>query len=320
MVIAALVACSGCGGGCGRENGGTPASQRTSTTTTTSPPTTIVPVVHHGQTYRLYRLHRWSVGDVVTREATTVITGRVTEVAADGRQSRLPTSKQTVHAAWLEKAVDVDDDGHRTRYLIELRTWLRTQADARDESLQGTTLAVSGTGAKRTWSFVGHDAGPNTEAKSWLDAHFGSHGMSDEQWLRMVLPDDDVGVGESWKLDPVPLANEMEASGLTIDRSSLTATVKLEAIESGSARCSFGGQLGVLRIPNSDVPLSKGTMTFEGELTVPLEPEPLVLSTVRNRATLEGETSKEGEITRIEFASDERSTTTPGGELSEPEE
>jgi hypothetical protein len=319
VLIVALLSFSGCGGGCGREDraksGGEPRPDTSATRPTAT--TTAAPVVHDGKTSRLYRPRRWDVGDVVTHEVTTVITGRVTEIA-DGRPSRLPSTKETVHATWVEKAVDVDDDGRRMRYLVDLRTWLRTQADVRDETLQKTSLAVSGTGAKRTWSFVAREAEPNAEATNWLDGHFGSRGLSEEQWLRMMLPDDDVAVGESWSPDPVRLVDEMEGGGLSIDRASVTATVTLEAIEGGLARCSFNGKLGLLRIPNSEVPMSKGMMTFEGEMSFPLEPEPLVLSTVRLRGTLEGETLKNGVITRFDFASDERSTTTPGGDFPQP--
>ena len=317
ILLVALLPFSGCSSGCGREEGGKAAGERQPTTTAMPPTTAAAPVVHHGEKYQLYRPRRWDVGDVVTREATTVITGRITEVAPDGRLSRLPTTKETVRANWAEKTVEVDDDGRRTRYLVDLRTWLRTQADVRDESLQGAVVAVSGAGAKRTWSFVGRDIQPNTEAKDWLDGHFGSHGPSDEQWLRMMLPDDDVAVGESWTPDVVLLGDGMEGSGLAIDRPSLIATATLVAIEGGSARCSFNGKFGLLRIPNSEVPLSKGTMDFEGEMSVPLAPEHLVLSMRRFRATFQGETSKNDAITRLDFATDERSTTTPGGDFAE---
>ena len=322
ILIVALLSCSGCGSGCGREIRGDGAARPTTPAPTTMPPTpstTALAVKQEGK-HRLYRPRRWEVGDVATTDATTVITGRMIEITADGRQSRLPTTKETVRATWIEKAVDVDDDGRRTRYLVALRAWARTQEDTRDESVAGTSLAVSGTGAARTWSFVERGPEPTAEATTWLDGRFGSHGLSEEQWLRIMLPDDqDVAVGESWSPDPVLLGDEMAKSGLTIDRGDVAATVTLEAIEGGAARCSFKGKLGLLRIPNSDVALSKGVMTFEGEMSVSLEPAPLAVSTLRRRATLEGETTKNDAITRYDFASDDRWTTTPGGDFAEPE-
>lgn len=323
LLIVALLSCSSCGDGCGREDRAKTDRGRGPTTIapTTIPPTTTstaAPVVSHDGKYVLYRPRRWNVGDVATSEATTVTTGTMTQSTPDGRQSQLPTVQTTVHATWIEKAIDVDADGRRTRYLVHLRTWSRTQGDAPDQSVEGAFLTVSGLGTARRWSFVHRETEATDEAKMWLNEHFGSRGLSDEQWLRILLPDTDVAVGDSWHPDPVRLGNEMAGSGLTIDSSSVGATVTLEAIDGGSARCLFTGQLKLLRVPNANLAWSRGgTLIFEGDMSASLEPAPLMLSALRGKVTLEGETTSGDATVQYDLESEERRTTTAGGEFAE---
>ena len=127
---------------------------------------------------------------------------RVAKVLWDGRVAPIVDVEDTVDATWVEKCTDVDGDGQRTGYLVYLREWSRKRGTERDDSVQGTHLAVTGAGSDRKWSLLKHIKEPTAEARSWLDEHFGAHSMSDEQWLRGVLPEKEVEVGESWTPDP----------------------------------------------------------------------------------------------------------------------
>jgi len=336
LLFVAMLPCWGCGRSCGRDRAtkteDSPPATAVAPPVTAPPPapstatvatTTLAPAPADGR-YTLYRPSRWTVGEVATSDSTTSTTGRITKISPDGGSSELPTVRETVRATWLERATEVDADGRRTQYLVHLRNWTRTggrdrDGRNRDRSVQGAYLTVNGSGPTRSWSFVGRAPQPTDEARNWLDEHFGSRGLSDAQWLRMMLPDERVAVGDSWSPDTVLFAQEAAGSGMKIDQSNAKATVTLQAIAGGSAQCRFQGTFALLQVPNTDLGWSKGgTMTFEGEMDVSLEPAPLRLATLHRKAALQGETTEDGTTMQYDFVSDERRKATAGGDFVEP--
>jgi hypothetical protein len=316
IVIAAVLPFAGCGGCNQAETPPRPTPTTAARTAAMASTTTTLPAVAHDGKYTLYRPSAWHAGDTVTSESATTTNGRFTRVTADGQSPQVAKARQTVHASWVEQATDVDAEGHRTRYLVYLHAWSRTSEKARDRSVKGAILTVSGTGAGRTWALTNPRFQPTDEARNWLDDHFGSRGVGDEQWLRLMLPDGNVAPGASWSADPALLAEYFGGLGMPVERSAVKATITLVSIDGGLARCAIKGSVLLPHVPNTDVPWTKGgRLAFEGDMSVMLEPAPLFLSSRHGTVTLQGEATQDGATVGYDLTTDERRTTTPGGEF-----
>jgi len=265
----------------------------------------------------LYRPARWKVGDAVTTDARRLSAWHLRAVGADGKLATIGDQEETLLASWVERTTDVDEAGRRTGYLVYVREWSRTWGSAKDESLLGMRFAVRGEGAGRTWSALDQHQDPTTEARIWLDEHFGAHGIGDEQWSRLLLEDRAVAPGESWHPDPGPLGDAATASGLAVDRAKVTAAVTLEAIED-TARCSFDASLPLLRVPTSQAPwISGGILRVEGSMSVALDASPPTFPALRRRTMLSGDATENDATVRYEFVTDEQRIATPGGTFPE---
>jgi hypothetical protein len=246
-------------------------------------------------------------------DSSTTTNGKVTKVGPNGEKSSLPPVLDVLHATWVETVAEVDGEGRPTRYTVRIPAWSRRRDNQRDQSLVGAVLTVSGSGAARQWAYAQKPNEPSDEGRNWLDEHFGARGTSDADWLRIILPDENVKVGERWTPSPERLATAMTAAGMTVDRSRLSTTATFEGIEEGLGRISFGGDFALLRVPNTDVEwTSGGTLAFEGEMRTTLEPAPLALRALHRKGTLAGEATVDGASMSYDFVIDEKRTSTPG--------
>jgi hypothetical protein len=319
LLILALLPIAGCGG-CGRDEA--PPSRATTTTVTTAPPTTTppttttLPAVSPDEKYTLYRPSAWKVGDVVTNESTTVTTGRFRGIAADGRSSTLPPLRQTINAKWTERTSEVDASGARTRYVVQISEWARRRERERDRSLEGARLTVSVAGATPQWSLEQSQMKPTDEARQWLDDHFGSHGLSDEEVLRLMLTDEAVAPGASWHPDPDRLAEQFARTGAAVEGSRPAATVTFVSVDGGAANLTFEVTVPLRKVPDTDIEWSKGgDLTLKGDVTVTLEPAPIFLSVLHTSASLTGEAPQDGGTVEYDLTTDERRTATKAGSL-----
>ena len=178
------------------------------------------------------------------------------------------------------------------------KNWTRTGRDRdgrnRDRSVQGAYLAVNGSGSTRSWSFVGRAPQPTDEARNWLDEHFGSRGLSDEQWLRMMLPDERVAVGI-----PGARIRAVRAGGGGQRHEGRPVQRQGNRHAAGHRRwigpMPFPGYVGVAQVParpgmvegrHDDLRGRHGR--FPGALA------PLRLATLHRKAALQGETTEDG--------------------------
>jgi len=322
ILVAAVLPVSGCGRGCGSERAAEPVpdvrpadTNAVTTTTTTTRTSTTLAAAGPGP-YQLERPTVWKVGDVVSSTASARTTGRIKPRSPDGRESPALEFTDTIQAAWTEQVTEVDSDGRRARFIVHLNQWSRKRGRERDASIEGASLDVSGTGAARNWSFVAHKDEPSPEAKNWLDEHFGGRGLSDEQWLRIMLPENRLPVAGTFSPDPEALATAFSESGFVIDRSKISASVALEAVEGTMARCKFEIVLPLLRVPNTEVAwTSGGSLNLEGTMSVPLEPAPLILAELDRTGTMKGEAVQDDSPVEFDFVIHERRTTSWGGTL-----
>lgn len=319
LLIFALLPFAGCGG-CGRDEA--PPARATTTTVTTAPPTTAapttttLPAVAHGGKYTLYRPSAWKVGDLVANESATVTTGRFRGIGADGRSSRLPPLRQTIDAKWTERATEVDANGTRTRYVVQIDEWVRRREREHDRSIEGARLTVTVAGATPQWSLEHSNGQPTDEARRWLDDHFGSHGLSDEEVLHLMLTDEAVAPGASWRPDPDRLAEQFARTGVAMEGSRPSATVTFVSVDGGAANLTFDVTMPLRKVPDTDIEWSKGgELALQGDVTVTLEPTPIFLSAVHTSASLTGEAPQDGGTVAYDLTTDERRTATKAGTL-----
>ena len=111
----------------------------------------------------------------------------------------------------------------------------------------------------------------------------------------------------------------MTASGMAVDRSRLSTSATFDAIDQGVGRVSFKGDFALSKVPNTDVAwTSGGTLAFEGDMGVTLEPAPLALRTLHRKGTLVGEATVDGASVAYDFVIDEKRTATPGEPATKP--
>lgn len=323
-VVAALSfgGCSGCDRASDTRSPVTPSTVAQPAPVAPSPSTSTtstVPVVsdRNGR-YALFRPLKATVGDVVTMEADTTTTGKFTRIGAGGPP--IPAVLDVLHAEWVETISEVDGAGSPTRYTVSIRTWTRHRDRQRDRTLMGAVLAVSGTGTARQWTFVQKPSTePTQEARSWLDEHFGARGYSDQDWLRVLLPDETVAIGETWTPSPERLATVMTAAGMAVERSRIGTSATFDGIEQGLGRVSFKGDFALSKVPNTDVAwTSGGRLAFEGDMSITLEPASLGLRTLHRTGTLSGDATMDGATMSYDFRIDEKRTATPGAPAETP--
>jgi hypothetical protein len=327
VVLGALLT-GGCGGAREEETSEAPPRATTttrpttttsSTATTSTTSTTAAPRAGHVKTYVLYWPSRWEVGDVFTNDVRNKTTTRAAQVAADGSTSPLADGEQSIEAGWLEKCTHVDGDGRCARAQVSLSKWTRRSGEDRDESLQGSSIVVTATGAGRRWSLAERKNPLTAEARKWLDEHFGVRAVPEEQWLRIMLPDQGVAVGESWSPDPALLAGVFKGGGMDVDPSTVAATVTLTAADEATARCRFKIALPLRRVPNSQEAWSTGgTFNVTGEMTLPFGTSVLFPAKVETQTALEGEAAREEGAVRYSVRSEDSRTRTQGGTFPEP--
>jgi hypothetical protein len=310
--------------GCGRQEEAPPPPpvQATTTVRATLPPTTTTlrrEVAPSADAPVLSRRSSWEVGDVVTTDATFTLVERVSKLTPDGATEPQRTNDQVIKTTWLEKCLEVDADGARTKYLVVIPEWLRTTPDARDESLRGAFVSVSGRGAARAWHFVGKDAETTrtAAATTWLDERFGRTPADDEELLHMMLVDRPVRVGETWTPDVSALAATLRRNGMIVDRERIQASGKLEALHDGVADCLFRASFPLTRLPGvGELGIRwtrGGVFAVEHRMSIPVSGRLLLESRATRHATLEGDARTAEATMRVDFTQDEARTVTIGG-------
>jgi hypothetical protein len=271
-----------------------------------------------------YRPSRWQVGDVLAIDLPSTVNEKVSKVTPDGTLEMVRNTTQVTTASWMEKCLEVDGEGNRTKLLVYIRDWLRKTGELEDDSLRGAYVEVSGRGLARGWSLSNEGEGTERSAgaRKWLEEHFGPNQGDDDELRRILLPEKPVAVGESWTPDLSALLQRLKASDLIVDREKMTVTAKLVDLEDGVAHCRLEASLPLSRPPKAGKSGARwtrgGVVTVHDEWTVPTEGRLLIESTFDRHVTLEGEATANDETMRADFRIEETRKTTVGGEFPEP--
>lgn len=324
LALAAVIALSllGCGGDDAPQKAPLAFRETASTASTVpTPPTTTPPVAPTAAAPLVYRPNQWKVGDVVTMKATFKQVESSTVAGTDGNFQPMTPVDQTIATRWIEKVVEVDPEGRRTRYLVHFAEWLRTNPETRDQSLVGVTIAVTGFGGQRAWSYVGEKArDTRTEAaERWLDQRFGPNPVDEEEVRRLMLPTRPVGVGTTWSPDVGTLLVGFRRDGVVIDREKVKITAKLDAIADGFATCSFDGTLPVTRLPglgDTGTIASRGVaFKVDGRGKFPLEGRLRLEPSIERDIALAGEVKTDGRTVRLDVRLHEALLASEGGDF-----
>ena len=270
----------------------------------------------------LYRRSQWQVGDVVTRDDTAKVMERIVKLGEDGATEPMRETEQVTKARWLERCLEVDGDGNRTRYEAYIAEWMRKTGDLEDDSLKGASVEVKGAGKARTWRLVGESTVERSAgAREWLDEQFGANPADDDTVRRMMLPDRPVAVGDSWTPDVSAIADSLKKKGLEVNRGRMTATAKLESVDGDEARCSMQAALPLSRPPKSGEAggswVRGGTVMVELQVRIPREGRLLIESRLDRRMALEGDIRQIDATIRPDLRLDETRENTVGGEFPE---
>lgn len=273
--------------------------------------------VRAADTWELARKDVWKAGDVVT---TTVAEHDVREyrsVTPEGSTLAVPTQDITVAATLLERCVEADPAGAKTRSLVLVRAWSAKDGTNSDGSLEGALLEVTGAGKDRTVRLVSSKQDLSKAATSWMNRRYGGGradpGASAGYWLPKVA----VAIGDTWSAD-LGAFLDANAAGTRLDRAKTTSTCALVSVVKGVATMTCDANLVLATFPGAKgaKPMawkSGGTQVVKGTITRTVEGR-LVAGTVAFTTALVGETEAGGKTLAIDFKSERKIQETVGGD------
>lgn len=318
LAAAFVVALLGCGG---TEEEKRPIPFRETASSTTAAPAPTPPAEPTRDAPLAYRPNVWKVGDLVTTTGTFKQFEDIVATGADGAAKPLNSNDQDIATRWIEKVAAVDADGRRTRYLVHFAEWLRTNGDTRDQSLAGVSIAVTGHGGTRAWSYVGARAEQTrTEAaERWLDERYGPNPIDDEEARRLMLPPRPTAVGATWTPDVAGLIIGFRKEGMVIDREKSIASATFESLRDGLAALRFTATLPVSRVPGLSGPRTTWmrplTFVINGEMTVPLTGRLRIEPSIEQHVVVSGEAKTAEATVRLDVRQDETLRSSEGGDF-----
>jgi hypothetical protein len=267
-------------------------------------------------TFDLTRKDVWKVGDVVGATIREQDDRDWSYVTDNARTPAYPPQTITVSAAILEKAIEVDTAGAKTRSLVVVTAFLAKDGVLSDTSLEGALLDVKGAGKDRTVTVVTSKGELGKVASSWMQRRYGGGrqdpGASKAYWLPKVP----VAIGDTWTAD---LASFFEANsvGARLDRSRTTSSATLTAVAKGHATIACEASLALATFPGGKggkpwTWASGGVQVIKGSYTTTLS-EPIATGSLAFTTLLEGSTEVDGKVFAIRFASERKVTETLGG-------
>ncbi len=228
----------------------------------------------------LTRVDRWQAGDVATTTLQDVRSFRSSVAVKAGEAAQEQAFERRTVAVRVERCVDADAEGNRTKLLVWFREWSVESTERgkseKDESLKGAYVDVSGRGRDRHWSLVASPTPPSERAKEWLAKAYGPGSASEEMLRRSRQPKQPVAVGEKWEGDVGPLL-DAAFPDLPADRAKAKVTYALSAVDD---KTKFATVTYDLSLPLTSLPVGKtqpatpwrkgGTYLIRGNATVAL--------------------------------------------------
>lgn len=196
----------------------------------------------------------WKVGDAYTRTVDETESVRW-KVVADGevRQETAQDRRVTYHAVGV--VLEVDAAGHATKSVLYFVAWSQEGRGARDGSLSGAHVELTGRGNARASRIVASSELVTEAARRWLDERFGTPrravdlgGRDPDDVYEPPLP---LAVGDTWEPDAAVLAKIASAS-VPVIADKVVAAGKLEAVEDGMARLRVAVRLPLRGLQTSE--------------------------------------------------------------------
>jgi hypothetical protein len=268
-------------------------------------------------TYDLTRRDVWKVGDVVTMTLAEHDVREYRNVSPEGTSLAVPTQTIDVAATLLERCVEADANGVKTRSLVYVRAWTAKDGVVSDTSLSGALLDVAGVGKARAVGVLSTKQELSKPALAWVQRRYGGGraepGASKDYWLPKVP----VAVGDGWSAD-VAAFLDANAAGARLDRAKTTSSCVLASVEKGVARitCDANLVLAAFQLAKGAKPLpwkSGGVQVLKGTITRSIEGR-LVAGTLSFASTLVGEAEVAGKTLAIDIKKERKSEETVGGD------
>ena len=273
--------------------------------------------VYAADVYDLAKQDVWVVGDIVT---TTVVERDVQElkfVEADGKAVGKPASEIVVEARLIERCLAIDAAGNRVRTLVYVVSWSAADGTAKDTSLAGAVLDVTGSGRTRVARVASSREDLTKSASAWLGRRYGG-GRPDPASARAYwLPKAPVAVGDVWSADLSAFLDAM-AAGTRLDRSKTTSTCTLTSVEKSVALVTCEGSLPLASFPGKEagkvIPWkSGGTQLVKGTISIGLGGRVAPFKGVF-ASSLAGEAEMGGKSVSLVMKKDQRIDIVVGGE------
>jgi hypothetical protein len=300
-----------------------------------------------GRTYDLSRVDRWQSGDFATATVRLAETTRSSTVAS-GAEALTQTFERTAVSVEVQKCVEADAQGRRTKLLVWWREWSVTTKsgtgaapadpkdpkdpkaqpppaakETKDESLKGAYVQVAGCGRDRKWTVVVSAQEPSDAAKEWLDARYGALSGEDDVAWRARPPGKPVAVGDTWSADSGPLLDRWRA-GFPVDREKASLSYRLlsvdDATNSAVVQCE-------LLAPTRALPATKGqpetpwtsggTLRLKANTSMALAGRVTGGSSIAKTA-LDGQVTWQGVPMSVSMRMQREESLRIGGEIPEP--
>jgi hypothetical protein len=220
------------------------------------------------KTYDLAHKDRFAVGDVRTTTSKDRTQDHQTVSGQDGTVVQDTNREDSLEATFAMKVLEVDGQGHPVKARVRISKWQREVGGAKDASLEGAILDLSGWGeGQRRWELV-TETTLTDDARAWVDRTFVENADGDAR-VDAFFPAP-VAVGGTWKPDlawvtgPKALGKRM-----TLDAEKATGTGSLESVEKDVASFVLVVEAPIRAAagPQGTIQVTKGTakLTLKGK-------------------------------------------------------
>jgi len=268
-------------------------------------------------TWDLSRKDVWKPGDVVTTTVSEHDVREYRNVTPEGSSLAVPTQDISVAATLLERCVEADPAGVKTRSLVFVSAWTAKDGVQSDATLSGALLEVAGVGKERAVKVVSSKQELSKPAVSWMNRRFGGGRADPGASVGYWLPKVPVAVGDTWSGDLAAFL-DANAAGTRLDRAKTTSACALTSVAKGFATITCDANLVLATFPGAKgaKPLlwkSGGTQALKGAITRSVEGR-LVAGVLSFSTSLEGETEAGGKTLAITFKAERKIEEVVGGE------